>query len=895
MSVARTPTVKPGDVLEGRYRILKTLGEGGMGTVFLAEHALIKRRVAVKLLHPELAADADVVERFMNEARAAGTLGHPNIVESTDMGFTAERVPYIVFEFLEGALLTDEIYRVGGFTVRRAVRIAQQIASALHAAHSANIVHRDLKSDNVFLTDKDDALDHVKVLDFGISRFLEAEDEKTRRGVVMGTPEFMSPEQITSPDQVDRRTDVYALGVILYEMLTARRPFSSDEDPRALLTRIVSSPPPPLGRDDVPHALNELILNRMLAKDPADRYPSMIDVEAALASYTTQAEGGGLRRSKTPTLPAVTAAVSLQAPAAARPQLPRPASTTAPPWHQGRPDTDEHLAASALPEPVHKRPWLLYSIAGAGVVVGAIGLVIGTRSSAPVAPPAPVVMAPPPVAPPAPPAVALPLPARPAKVDVQIESNAPGARVTFRRRVTEAPARLEINASDIVELVEVSAPGYKTERYWLTLDRPTRLNARLAKGEGLAEATEEETLIALGELTAPTAADPAAVASAEPPAVAPGAAGATAVAPGTSAVAAVAPGTNAGAPGATAAGAANPTAGSPTVGANPTAVAASADAVAVVDPAKARTVPRLPPRRKIGRAAAPKTPPVMPDPIIAAPLDGDPATAPGTDPSKPEAAPAGPASAPGSDTKLDSAHPGADGAKPDGAKPDGAKPDGTKPDGKLDGAKPDGKLDGAKPDGKLDGAKPDGKLDGAKLDGKLDGAKLDGAKPDGAKPDGAKPDGKPDGAKSDGAKSDGAKPDGAKPEGAKPNGAKPDGARSDGASPAKPAGLRGDTAKLDEVAPDAAAELAALKALVASRRADVERCFAEGRKTNKSLAGTIRLELQVGLDGKIKRVQPHATFDSPTAIACIVQAAINWQFPERTTGGTITVISPFTM
>ena len=121
--------MKIGDMVEGRYRILKTLGQGGMGTVFLAEHALIKRKVAIKILHPDLATDADVIERFMNEARAAGTLGHPNIVESTDMGFTANHVPYIVFEYLEGTLLTDEIYRVGGLPVRRAIRIAEQIAS----------------------------------------------------------------------------------------------------------------------------------------------------------------------------------------------------------------------------------------------------------------------------------------------------------------------------------------------------------------------------------------------------------------------------------------------------------------------------------------------------------------------------------------------------------------------------------------------------------------------------------------------------------------------------------------------------------------------------------------------------------------------------------------------
>jgi serine/threonine-protein kinase len=123
ISSGSDPLVKVGDVVEGRYRVIKVLGEGGMGTVFLAEHTLIKRRVAIKVLHSELATDANVVERFMNEARAAGTLGHPNIVESTDMGFTHGHIPYIIFEYLEGSLLTDEIYRVGGLPVRRAVWI----------------------------------------------------------------------------------------------------------------------------------------------------------------------------------------------------------------------------------------------------------------------------------------------------------------------------------------------------------------------------------------------------------------------------------------------------------------------------------------------------------------------------------------------------------------------------------------------------------------------------------------------------------------------------------------------------------------------------------------------------------------------------------------------------
>ena len=279
------PILKAGDTVEGRYRVVKALDEGGMGTVFLAEHVLIKRKVALKVMRPELAADPDVVERFMNEARAAGTLGHPNIVESTDMGFTREGVPFIVFEFLEGTLLVDEVYRLGGLPVRRALRIANQIASALHAAHQAGIVHRDLKSENVFLTDKDDRPDHVKVLDFGISRFQEAESDSSGRGMIMGTPEFMAPEQITAPDSVDRRADIYALGVIMYEMLSARRPFRNDADPQVVLQQVVHDVPPPLTVSDAPPGLTEMIVEKLLAKDPAKRYPTMKELQGAIEAF----------------------------------------------------------------------------------------------------------------------------------------------------------------------------------------------------------------------------------------------------------------------------------------------------------------------------------------------------------------------------------------------------------------------------------------------------------------------------------------------------------------------------------------------------------------------------------------------------------------------------------
>ncbi|TMQ11201.1 MAG: serine/threonine protein kinase [Deltaproteobacteria bacterium] len=219
----------PGDVIDGRYRVLGKLAEGGMGTVYLAEHMLIRRRLALKLLHAELATDGWMVHRFLNEAAAAGTLGHPHIIESTDMGFTRDGVPYIVFEYLEGCLLLEEIRRVGRLPLRRALVIARQVASALEAAHQAQIAHLDLKSDNVFLTHRGNALDHVKLIDFGISRFMTVDFERPPQGILMGTPEFMAPEQITSPETADGRADVYALGVLLYEMLAGRCPFESND------------------------------------------------------------------------------------------------------------------------------------------------------------------------------------------------------------------------------------------------------------------------------------------------------------------------------------------------------------------------------------------------------------------------------------------------------------------------------------------------------------------------------------------------------------------------------------------------------------------------------------------------------------------------------------------
>jgi serine/threonine protein kinase len=196
-----------GQVIDGRYRISRQIAVGGMGVVYEAKHAKIGRSVAVKVLHREMAGDSEVVGRFLNEARAMGTIGHPNIVACTDFGELPGNLPYLVLEYLEGSTLGDDIAKSGPMAVPRALRIAVQVASALEAAHSRGVIHRDLTSGNVFLTKSEGDWENAKVLDFGISKFLTATEAspKTRRGFTMGTPEFMAPEQITHPDVVDPR------------------------------------------------------------------------------------------------------------------------------------------------------------------------------------------------------------------------------------------------------------------------------------------------------------------------------------------------------------------------------------------------------------------------------------------------------------------------------------------------------------------------------------------------------------------------------------------------------------------------------------------------------------------------------------------------------------------
>ena len=274
-----------GAEIDGRYRVIELIGEGGMGKVYLAEHVEIGKRVALKVLHPSYSRMPDLVERFRREARAASKIGHPNIVDVTDSGTTADGSVYFVMEYLEGVELGSVIEREGALDVARALKITGQISRALSAAHREGIIHRDLKPENIFLIARDGTADVVKVLDFGIAKTTEAEAARERRltspGMAMGTPEYMSPEQAAGRP-ADARCDVYALGAILYEMVTGVPPYSGDNFMEILTKKATQDPPPPVHvRGDLPAQVSELVMAAM-ARNPDERPQTMEGLEYEL-------------------------------------------------------------------------------------------------------------------------------------------------------------------------------------------------------------------------------------------------------------------------------------------------------------------------------------------------------------------------------------------------------------------------------------------------------------------------------------------------------------------------------------------------------------------------------------------------------------------------------------
>ena len=368
-----------GEIVADRYHVLRKLGEGGMGQVYLAEHVKMGRKSAVKVLHPGMVNDSDAISRFNREASNASRITHPHVAAVYDFGETPDGLIYLAMEFVEGEPLTKLIERLGALPPARAAEIARQTADALAAAHDMGIVHRDLKPDNIMIARNRDGSDCVKVVDFGIAKAGEGAAQKvTKTGLVIGTPEYMSPEQLAG-DKLDGRSDTYSLALVTFNMLTGKLPFPGETVQEAMIMRLT----------DRPKSLAEMrpgvtwpaelqaALDRALARDAASRYTVATEfardlVRAVQSMPTTRA--AELSTSVVEAVPptVVRPAAAAMAPAAAPSQPPLPDATRVAP------------ARAATPAPNARRTGML-AAAALGVVVvvgGAAWAALGARDEA---------------------------------------------------------------------------------------------------------------------------------------------------------------------------------------------------------------------------------------------------------------------------------------------------------------------------------------------------------------------------------------------------------------------------------------------------------------------------------------------------------------------------------
>jgi serine/threonine-protein kinase len=439
-----------GITIDGRYVIDRLLGEGGMGVVYAARHKVIDKRVAIKVLRGDKANDHDLNERFLQEARAASAIGNQHIVDISDFGQFPDGSTYFAMEFLDGKSLGAALGEASGpIPVARLCHIAKQIAQGLAAAHAANIVHRDLKPDNVMLIARGRDRDFVKILDFGIAKVGSATTKVTRAGSIFGTPHYMSPEQAAGA-VVDHRTDVYALGVILYEMTSGKVPFDADNF-MGILTQHMYKAPVPIRalvpQVNVPPGLDAIVL-KCLSKKAEARYGTMEELVADLEKL----EQGDL-------------------PDAINEMMGRSGGFNVP--------SDYFRSTAGMPAPVPATPpaprrkrWPLYATIGAvGTVVAVAGVVLARSSSSTAQTPSAVAAAaPPPVAVPAPPvsvAAAVPAPAPVALAPMlhEVLVSVTPADASIARNGTDlgpSPLVLHLADGETATLV-VTHKGYKTK------------------------------------------------------------------------------------------------------------------------------------------------------------------------------------------------------------------------------------------------------------------------------------------------------------------------------------------------------------------------------------------------------------------------------------------------
>jgi len=307
--------VKAGDLLADRYRLLRTIGEGGMGSVWAAHHELIGRDVAIKVTGEKVSKRREIRERFLNEARAVGKVRHPNVIDVMDVGQLPDSRLYIVFELLEGRTLEEQLHKKGRLPAGDAARIVVEVCRGLEAAHGAGVVHRDLKPANVFLHRAPGGGVVIKLLDFGISKTVDDEGVSlsvTQTGVVMGTPQYMSVEQARGRDDIDVRTDIWSAGAILYELATGRVAFDAPNY-NAVIDRIMHEESLPLISSGVNEPGLQLVVSRCLAKQRSQRFQTAHELREALETLlpTLPVGAGGLKLQGSIGMPAMRSVSSI--------------------------------------------------------------------------------------------------------------------------------------------------------------------------------------------------------------------------------------------------------------------------------------------------------------------------------------------------------------------------------------------------------------------------------------------------------------------------------------------------------------------------------------------------------------------------------------------------------
>ncbi len=369
--------LSPGDLIDDKYRIVRLLGEGGMGAVYEGENTRIHRRVAIKVLHQAVASMADVVARFEREAQAAGRIGSEHIVEVLDLGSLASGDRYMVMEYLDGESLTARILARGRLSPAELYPIAKQLLDALAAAHAAGIVHRDLKPDNVFLLkSRRGEPEFVKLLDFGISKFSGSNSafSMTRTGAVMGTPYYMAPEQAKGARDLDHRVDIYAAGVILYEALAGQVPFQADTFNELLFKIVLETPRPLLEVAPEVDPAFAAIAARAMAREPGQRFPTAEAMQQALEEWA-----GSAPAALAPGAPPAARAALASAPGDRLTATSPPLALTPGAW-TGAPALDDVVV-----KPKKKSPLIAAAVAAVILVGGGAAALLSLRGGAPTA------------------------------------------------------------------------------------------------------------------------------------------------------------------------------------------------------------------------------------------------------------------------------------------------------------------------------------------------------------------------------------------------------------------------------------------------------------------------------------------------------------------------------